>query len=129
MSDAPTVLEKKVLLVEDDSFLSGILAKKFQEEGVAFELAADGAAALERAKAFRPSLILLDLMLPEIDGYEVLTRLKADPDLKDIRVVVFSNLGQKAERDRTASLGADRFIVKAEINFDEILALVREYIS
>ena len=117
---------KKILLVEDDPFLAGLLERSFTKEGFIYELASDGETGLAKAKSMEPDLILLDLVLPGIDGYEVLRRLKADPKLAQYPVIILSNLGQKEEIDRGIRMGAIDFLVKANIYLDEIVVRIKK---
>src|SRR3989344_7251171 len=100
----PTLKDKKILVVEDDKFLGDLLAKHLTQEGVQFELAVDGESAVTKAEAMKPDLVLLDLFLPGIDGYEVLKRFKLNPTLPSVPVVILSNLGQKDEIDKGMAL-------------------------
>ena len=120
---------KKVLVVEDDRFLNDLLSKHFTKEGFHFDLASDGESALLKAKANKPDLILLDLLLPGVDGYEVLKRLKADQSLSAIPVIVLSNLGQKDEVDKALALGAKDFLVKAKFDLFDIVSRVKHILG
>ncbi len=116
---------KKILVVEDDKFLNDLLSKHFTKEGFHFDLAADGESAIKRAEENKPDLILLDLLLPSIDGYEVLKKLKENPSLSSIPVIVLSNLGQKDEIDKALGLGATDFLVKAKFDLFDIVSKVK----
>src|SRR5689334_21602869 len=88
-------LMKNILLVEDDSFIVDIYAKQFKKEGYHVDVALDGAAALEKIKNSKPDLLILDLLLPKIEGWEVLRHVRANPLTKDVKVIVISNLDLK----------------------------------
>lgn len=122
-------MSQKILLVEDDRFLSNLLVESFQKSGLDFELAVDGEEALAKIRKKAPDLIILDLVLPGIDGYEVLKRIKADKDLAYIPVVILSNLGQKNEIKRGLDLGAEDFIVKAHFDLDEIVEKIKQVLK
>ncbi len=115
---------KKVLVVEDDSFLSSLMVEHFKKKGFDVHLAMDAEKGLETAKNELPNIILLDLILPGMDGYEFLTKAKAEVSLAGIPIVVLSNLGQKDQVDRALQLGAVDFLVKANLDLDEITAKV-----
>ncbi len=115
----------RILVVEDDPLLSDLLAQKFSSEEFAFLYAPTGEAALEMVKKDKPDLVLLDIMLPGIDGFEVLKQIKASPDTKDIPVVILSNLGQEADILKGTQLGAEKFIVKVTLTLDEVVSLVQ----
>ena len=89
--------QKKILIVEDDNFLRSLTAKRLEKEGYVVAVAVDGESALVTAQDEQPDLILLDLLLPGLDGFGVLGKLKAHNDLKKVPVIVFSNLGQKED--------------------------------
>jgi len=106
---------KKVLIVEDDPMLSEIYQKKFEKNGQ-FEVihAASGMEAQEKAKKEKPDLVLLDLVLPEMDGFDVLKALREDATLDNTKIIPFSNLSQEDNKKKLVELGADGFISKSE---------------
>jgi len=118
-----------VLVVEDDKFLRELLVRKLGGDGFDVENAVDSVAAFAIISKRKPSIVLLDIILPGIDGFEILTRIKADPNLKDIPVIMLSNLGQKEDIDRAISLGAKDFMVKANFTLDEIVAKIRDIVK
>lgn len=121
--------KKSVLIVEDDQFFSGLVAQKLDQAGFEVLLAGGGEEALNVLKEKSPSLIILDLMMPGMDGFEVLSRIKKDEKTKEIPTVVLSNLGQRDEVDRAISLGADDFLIKVNFTLDEIVEKVKEIIQ
>lgn len=118
-----------LLVVEDDKFYANIYRVKFAKEGFDTRLASDGDEALKMAREKKPSLILLDLIMPRKDGFETLKELKADPELKDIRVVVFSNLSQDEDVKRVMDAGAHDYIVKANISLQDMVSRVKGYLA
>lgn len=116
---------KVLLLVEDDEFLSDIYKMKFSQAGFEVCYAENGEVALQMAKQKHPDVILLDLMMPVKDGFETLKELKADPELKHIKVIVFSNLGQDKDMIEVMTLGASDYLVKSNISFDETVEKVQ----
>lgn len=120
-----TPAKKLVMVVEDDKFLRELLVRKLMSEGFAVESAIEATAAFTILAQFVPNIILLDLILPGVDGFEILTRIKADPRLVNVPVIILSNLGQKEDLDRAMTLGAKDFMVKANFTLDEIVAKVR----
>lgn len=102
---------------------------KLSLEGFKIVAAADGEKALRAVKKDRPDLILLDLMLPKKDGFEVLAELKKDPETKDIPVVVLTNLGQKADVDRCSKLGAVDYLIKAHFVPSEVIAKIKRILE
>lgn len=115
----------KVLIVEDDKFLRDLILQKLQREGFDTIPALDGEEGLKLAKEKLPDIILLDLILPGLDGFEVLRQVKADSNTKLIPVIVLSNLGQKEDMDRAFSGGAEDFMVKANFTPGEIIAKLK----
>lgn len=116
----------KILVVEDDNFLRDLLARKLGQEDCQFIAAIDGENALRILNEDKPSIILLDLILPGIDGFEVLTKIKENPDVKNIPVVILSNLGQDSDIKRAKELGADDFLIKANFSIDEVITKIKE---
>lgn len=117
-----------VLIIEDDPFILDILVFKFNKKEWRVISAMDGEAGLKKA-AEEPNIILLDILLPGISGYEVLEQLKADPTLKDIPVLVLSNYGQKEEIEKSISLGAVDHLVKSNIITDIVVTHAHEIIK
>lgn len=119
----------KILIVEDDGFLRDLLARKLTHEQFNLLIAADGEEGLELATNEHPSIILLDLILPGINGFEVLEQIRANPEMKDIPVIVLSNLGQEGDVDRAKRIGADEFLIKSNFNIDEVVVKMKELIA
>lgn len=117
-----------ILVVEDDYFLRNLLLHKMGQEKLPFDTAVNGSEALEKIKAKIPAVIILDLVLPDTDGFEVLEKIKKQPDTKDIPVIVVSNLGQKDEIERCLKLGANDYLIKANFTPKEIVDKIREYL-
>lgn len=116
--------QRKVLVVEDDKFLRELFVRKMFNEGFDVESAVDSIQVFEILSEKKPEVILLDLILPGVDGFEILGRIKKDDGLKDIPVMVISNLGQKEDIDRAMDLGAADFLIKANYTLDEIITRV-----
>ena len=122
-------MAKKILIVEDDEFLRSLNAKRLEGEGFEIDVAVDGNEALKKIQETKPDLIFLDLLLPNIDGFEVLTKIKADDNLKNIPVIVFSNLGQPEDIEKAKKLGASDFMVKANFTLDDVIAKIKEVLK
>lgn len=120
-------MARKVLLVEDDEILADVLHQKLKHEGYEVALARDGKAGLERMRALKPDLVLLDIVMPQMNGYEVLEEKFKDIEIRSIPVIVISNSGQPVEISRTTALGAVDHLVKAHISPEEVMAKVRLY--
>ena len=120
---------KKILIIEDDPFLSEMYLAKLSQSGFKTEIAADGKKGMEKIKTSRPDLILLDIVLPKIDGFEILKKIKKDSKLKKIPVILLTNLGQKNEVEKGLNLGADEYIIKAHFTPTAVVAKVKEILK
>ncbi len=119
---------KKILFVEDNKFLRDLLVKKLTSQGFTILEAVDGEAALrilEQEEGI--TMILLDLVLPEMDGFEVLEKIKANPKYKKLPIIVVSNLGQEVEIQRALKLGAADYIIKANFTPSAIVKKIKEH--
>lgn len=117
----------KVLIVEDDKFLAELISTKLDKEGYNIVLATDGESGLNKAISEKPDIILLDIMLPGMDGFEVLGNLKKDanPEIKNIPVIILSNFGQEEKVEKGLSLGAVDYLVKANFTTGEIVEKIK----
>lgn len=114
-----------ILLVEDDEFLSELYATKLTLEGFEVIAATDGKKGLKLALEKRPDLVLLDIILPKLDGFEVLKAIKADPTGKDIPVILLTNLSQRDEVNRGLELGAVDYLIKAHFMPSEVVKKIK----
>ena len=121
--------KKKILWVEDDSFLIDIIAQKLTQEQWELLYANDGAAALRVAHEKKPDVIILDILLPGIDGIEVLRQLKADESTKGIPVLMFSNLDDKEKIQQGKTLGAEGFFIKATSTLESIIEEIKKVLA
>ncbi len=115
-----------VLIVEDDVFLAGIYQKKFELEGFKVSLSDNGEKALVDAKRKQPDIILLDILLPKLDGFAVLEKLKADSATKEVPVILLTNLGQKDDVEKGLKAGAVDYLIKAHFKPSEVVQKVRQ---
>jgi len=116
---------KKILIIEDDNFLRELIVRKLTKDGFELVEAVDGEEGIKKTKEEKPDLVLLDLILPTLDGFEVLFKIKDDPETKEIPVVILSNLGQKDEIERGIKMGAVDYLVKANFTPSEITAKIK----
>ena len=114
-----------VLLVEDDVFLSGIYQKKFEMEGYKVTIADNGEKALVEAKKKKPNIIMLDILLPKLDGFAVLEKLKTDNEVKNIPVILLTNLGQKDDVEKGLQMGAVDYLIKAHFKPSEVVDKIK----
>lgn len=120
---------KTIMIVEDDPTLRDIYTTRFSAEGYKTATAADGEAALTVAVKERPDLILLDIMMPKISGFDVLDILRATPETKDTKIVVMSALSQTADIERGKSLGANAYLVKSQVTLSEVVEKVKAILT
>lgn len=118
-------IKKKILLVEDDAMLAALLAKQLKKEGFEVVEVLNGLDVLETAKTFNPDLVLLDLILPGLDGFEVLRQIKGDDDLASVPVIVLSNLDKESDVKSTIALGADEHLVKVKTKLVDVVETVK----
>ncbi len=119
----------KVLVAEDDRFLIKAYAAKLKKEGFDVLLAVNGEEAVEKAKKEKPDVILLDLVMPKKDGFDALADIKSDPSLKNIPVVILSNLGQEEDIKRGKDLGAAGYLVKSNIAIADVVKKIKEVLG
>jgi DNA-binding response OmpR family regulator len=120
----------EVFIVEDDAAIDKAYSVKFAHEGINVKIAEDGEEALEILnKGYFPSLILLDLMLPKKSGFEVLEEIKQNPKLKDIPVLILTNLAQEVDASRGLTLGAKEYLVKADLRIEDLVKKVKKYLG
>jgi DNA-binding response OmpR family regulator len=115
-----------ILLVEDDVFLSGIYQKKFEMEGYKVTAVDNGEKVLPEAKKKSPDIILLDILLPKMDGFTVLSKLKEDDQVKNIPVILLTNLGQKDDVEKGLEMGAADYLIKAHFKPSEVVDKIKE---
>lgn len=118
-----------VLLVEDDSFLRMLLLKKFTGEGFEVVEATDGKEGMQKMIERKPDVVLLDILLPDINGFDVLEYMRGSEGLQDVPVLIISNLGSPNDFERSKKLGADGFLIKANVSTTEIVNKTREILS
>ncbi|MFH0818874.1 MAG: response regulator [Patescibacteria group bacterium] len=120
--------KKRVLLVEDEGSLVNILRENLIEEGFDVLVAIQGEEALQKITDEHPDLVLLDIILPRLDGFVFLKRVKNDPELKSIPIIVLSNLGQDGDVAKGKELGASDYLVKANHPISSVIATVKKFI-
>jgi two-component system, OmpR family, alkaline phosphatase synthesis response regulator PhoP len=120
---------KKLLIVEDEPLLGNLLKQRFEKEGIEVILARDGEEALNILRSTKPDLILLDIILPKISGFELLETMSADPNVEKAPVIITSNLGQDSDVKKGQSLGAIEYFVKAKISIEELVGHVKSVLE
>ena len=119
----------KVLVVEDDKFLRTLISKKLASEGYEVVEAIDGEEGLKKFQEEAPGLVLLDLILPGMNGFDVLTAVRQDPGLRNTPIIVLSNLGQKDDIEKAQALGAKDYLIKAHFTPQEIVEKINKIID
>ncbi len=117
---------KKILLVEDDPFLIDIYTAKLKEAGFNVEVVNNGQQCLKIIQERIPDLLLLDIVLPYIDGWEILRRIKSMKNLKNLKIIILSNLCQKREVEKGIELGATKYLIKAHYTPSEVVAEIKQ---
>jgi DNA-binding response OmpR family regulator len=120
---------KKVLVVEDDVFLSSAYKVKLSKAGYELRMVLDGDEAISILAEFVPDIILLDLIIPGKDGFHVLGEIRKSETLRNIPVIVASNLGQKEDIERAMSLGATDYIIKTDLSMKDVLEKIEKYLQ
>lgn len=119
----------KIMLVEDDKSLREIYGIRMVAEGYEIVSAGDGEEALALAVKERPDLILSDVMMPKISGFDMLDILRATPETKDIKVIMMTALSSEAQRARGEALGANRYLVKSQVGIEDVVRAVKEVLE
>jgi DNA-binding response OmpR family regulator len=119
----------KIMIVEDDPTLRDIYTTRFGAEGYDVVSASDGELALSTAVKERPDLILLDIMMPKISGFDVLDILRATPETKDTKIIVMSALSQTADIEKGKNLGASAYLVKSQVTLSEVVEKVKAVLN
>ena len=116
----------RILIIEDDKFFQKFYSAKLAERKVEVEIASDGEEGLIKMRDFKPDLILLDLIMPKMDGFAVLTTRVQDENLKKIPVIVFSTLGQEKDIETAQKLGANGYIKKGSFDFNSMVEKINQ---
>lgn len=116
-----------VLIVEDDKFLSKIYLTKLKKEGMDVSIAHDGIEGLKSMREKKPSIILLDLIMPKMDGFGVLEAMHKDKTLSKIPVLVLSNLGQESDIKKAEGYGVKDFIVKSDTSIKDVIDKIKKF--
>jgi two-component system cell cycle response regulator len=118
-----------ILIIEDDEILLRALYILFHKDKYTIATATDGETAVKMAQRLKPDVILLDILLPKIDGFGVLKNLKSNPDLKEIPVIILSNLDDTGDIDRAKSLGAHDYFVKSDTDLEKLAQKIKKLVS
>lgn len=119
----------KILLIDDDPFILDMYVLKLKDSGFTIDSASNGKDGLSKIKTFEPDLLLLDIVMPTMDGFDVLQEIKKNPPTRLFKIVLLSNLGQKEDVERGLGLGADDYLVKANFTPGEVVQKIQEVLS
>lgn len=121
--------KKKILLVEDDSALAMVYKTRLEIEGFDLRHVSNGEEALTNAIEYKPDLILLDVMMPKINGFDVLDILRTSPDTANVRVVMLTALSQAKDKERAEKLGVDDYLVKSQVVITDVVARIKHHLG
>ncbi len=119
----------RILLVEDDINLRDIYMARLQAEQYEIMSASDGEEALAVAVKQKPDLILLDVMMPKISGFDVLDILRSTPEIKNTKVIIMTALNQESDKRRGEALGADRYLIKSQVTLEDVVRTIKEVLG
>jgi DNA-binding response OmpR family regulator len=122
-------MEKKILIIEDDNVLQKALQEFLTSEGFETISALDGEEGVKKTKESKPDLVLLDIILPKKDGYEVLKEIKSDPETKAIPAILLTNLGSLNDVEKALELGATTYLIKADYKLEEVVGKIKEVLK
>lgn len=122
-------MAKKILLVEDEKIMINLLEKKLTQEGYDVRVAVNGEEGLKAMREEKPDIVLLDIIMPKMGGFEVMEEMGKDPVLKEIPIVIISNSGQPVELDKAKKLGAKDWLIKTEFDPQEVVEKVEKQIG
>lgn len=120
---------KKILLVEDDAALAEVYRSRLELEGFELKHVANGEEALSAAVEFRPDLIVLDVMMPKINGFDVLDILRNTPETTNVRVIMLTALSQAKDKERADELGADDYLVKSQVVISDVVDRIKHHLG
>jgi two-component system phosphate regulon response regulator PhoB len=121
--------QKKVLLVEDDDSLASVYLTRFEAEGFLVKRVPNGEDALVAALEFHPDIILLDVMMPKVSGFDVLDILRNTPETADLKVIMLTALSQESDKQRAHDLGVNDYLVKSQVVIADVVDRVKQHLS
>lgn len=124
-----TPKNKKILLVEDDNALASVYETRLQAEGFNIRRVPNGEDALAAALEYRPDLILLDVMMPKVSGFDVLDILRNTPETTNIRIIMLTALSQEADIEKAKSLGVDDYLVKSQVVIADVVDRIKQHLN
>lgn len=128
-TNEPTKTGQKILLVEDDDALANVYIMRLEAEGFATRRVANGEEALAAAIDYKPALVLLDVMMPKVSGFDVLDILRNTPETANLKVVMLTALSQASDKERAEKLGADDYLVKSQVVIADVIERIKHHLS
>ncbi len=119
----------KILIIEDDRYISKMYQLKLSLDGFDVQVADDGRIGVDKVREFKPDIILTDILMPEMDGFEVIKIVKGDPETKDIPILIMSNLGQEDHIQKGLEMGAMGYIVKSQYTPSKVVEKIKEILA
>jgi len=126
---APPVHPKRILFVEDDDALASVYLVRLEAEGLEVQRVANGEDALAAAVSFKPDLVLLDVMMPKISGFDVLDILRNTPETANLKVVMLTALSQDSDKKRAEALGVDDYLVKSQVVITDVIDRIKKHLG
>lgn len=121
----PPKPQKRILFVEDDDALANVYIVRLQAEGFEVKRVNNGEDALAAAVSFKPDLILLDVMMPKVSGFDVLDILRNTPETANLKIIMLTALSQEADRQRAKDLGVDEYLVKSQVVISDVISRIK----
>jgi two-component system phosphate regulon response regulator PhoB len=120
---------KRILFVEDDDALAGVYLVRLQAEGFDVKRVSNGEEALAAATNFKPDLVLLDVMMPKVSGFDVLDILRNTPETANMKIIMLTALSQESDRKRAESMGVDEYLVKSQVVITDVIDRIKEHLG
>lgn len=120
---------KRLLLVEDDDALANVYQTRLQTEGFDVRRVDNGEDALAAAINYKPDLVLLDVMMPNVDGFDVLDILRNTPETANLKIIMLTALGQESDKERADSLGVDDYLVKSQVVIADVVERIKHHLG
>ena len=129
LSQTPATHSKRILLVEDDDALASVYTTRLQAENFEVRRVNNGEEALATALTFKPNLVLLDVMMPKVSGFDVLDILRNTPETGNLKIIMLTALSQQSDKDRAEALGVDDYLVKSQVVIADVVERIRHHLG
>lgn len=120
---------KRILFVEDDDALAGVYLVRLQAEGFDVKRVANGEEALAAAISFKPDLVLLDVMMPKVNGFDVLDIIRNTPETANLKIIILTALSQESDKKRAEALGVDDFLIKSQVVITDVIDRIKHHLG